>query len=645
MHVIGTAGHVDHGKSTLVLALTGIDPDRLKEEKERQMTIDLGFAWLRLPDGQMVGVIDVPGHIDFIQNMLAGVGGIDAALLVIAADEGVMPQTREHLSILDLLAVPGGLIALTKMDLVNDPEWLDLIREDIRQIVAGTSLAHAPIVPVSARTGQGLDALKATLREVLAAVPPRRDIGRPRLPIDRVFSLAGFGTIVTGTLSDGSLEVGQEVIIVPGPSGQPLKARIRGLQTYHQKTERALPGSRVAINLANVHPDELRRGMVVTRPGLLTASTLLDVHLRVLPDAPLPVRHNQEVAFFTGAAEVMARTRLLDAEAIQPGGEGWVQLHLAKPVAALPGDHFILRLPSPSYTLGGGVIVDVTPRRWRRFRPEVIQRLETLAHGSPAEQLLHVLKQLEPITGAELIAHSSLPTEVALAALQELVRQEAIEALAGGPPCIERSDQLLISTHGWRALRERLLKILEDYHARYPLRPGMPRQELKGRLEAHRATLSPRAFHEMMARAVAEGIVEEGNVLARRVGFRVTFTPEQEQAIRSLLSTFEQQPYTPPSVADAVASVGAEVFQALVDQGHLVKVSEDVVFSTPVYQHMVVKIKAFIEREGSITVAQARDLFQTSRKYALALLEHLDAQRITRRVGDARVLREKAGEG
>ncbi len=645
MHVIGTAGHVDHGKSTLVLALTGIDPDRLKEEKERQMTIDLGFAWLRLPDGQIVGVVDVPGHIDFIQNMLAGVGGIDAALLVIAADEGVMPQTREHLSILDLLAVPGGLIALTKTDLVNDPEWLDLVREDIRQAVQGTCLAHAPIVPVSARTGQGLDALKATLVEVLAAVPPRRDVGRPRLPIDRVFSLPGFGTIVTGTLNDGSFEVGQEVVIVPGRGDEPLKARIRGLQSYHQKTERALPGSRVAINLTNVHPDELARGMVVTRPGLLTASTLIDVRLRVLPDAPLPVRHNQEVAFFTGAAEVLARTRLLDAETIQPGGEGWVQLHLAKPVAALPGDRFILRLPSPSYTLGGGVVVDVTPRRWRRFRSEVIQRLETLAHGSPAEQLLHALERAEPATSAELIARSPLPAAMALTALQELAQQGAVEALAGGPPRIERGDQWLISAGGWRALRDRLVKVLEDYHARYPLRPGIPRQELKGRLEANGSALSARAFNEILARAAAEGIVEEEGALVRRAGFRVAFTPEQEQAIRSLLSAFEQQPYTPPSVADAVASIGADVFQALVDQGRLVKVSEDVAFSASAYQQMVAGIRAFIEREGSITVAQARDLFQTSRKYALALMEYLDAQRITRRVGDVRVLREKTWEG
>ncbi len=639
MQVIGTAGHVDHGKSSLVLALTGIDPDRLKEEKEREMTIDLGFAWLTLADGEPVGVIDVPGHIDFIENMLAGVGGIDAALLVIAADEGVMPQTREHLAILDLLAVPGGLIALTKVDLVNDPEWLELVLDDINRTVQGTCLAHAPIVPVSARTGQGLDTLKAALAQVLASVPPRRDLGQPRLPIDRVFSLAGFGTIVTGTLSDGTLEVGQEVAIVPGRSGEPLKARIRGLQSYHRKVERALPGSRVAINLSGVHTDDLARGMVVSRPDLLTSSTLMDVRLRVLPDVPVPVRHNQNVAFFTGAAEVLARTRLLDAETIPPGGEGWVQLHLQRPVAVLPGDRFILRLPSPSCTLGGGTIVDVMPRRWRRFRPDVIQRLETLAHGSPAQQLLHTLERIEPATVAEVIVRSQLPAETAAAALGELVQQRQVEALSGGPPRIEQRDQLIVSANGWRGLRQRLARILDDYHAHYPLRPGIPRQELKGRLEGGGPTWSGRAYNEIMARATTEGIVEEENTLVRKTGFRVVFTSEQERAVQTLLSAFERQPYAPPSVADVIASVGAEVFQALLDQGRLVKVSEEVVFSAAAYQQMVAGVKTFIEREGSITVAQVRDLFQTSRKYALALMEHLDAQRVTQRVGDARVLR------
>jgi selenocysteine-specific elongation factor len=641
MRVIGTAGHVDHGKSTLVLALTGINPDRLKEEQEREMTIDLGFAWMRLPDGQRVGIVDVPGHIDFIENMLAGVGGIDAAVLVIAADEGVMPQTREHLAILNLLAVPGGVIALTKSDLVPDPEWLDLVREDIRQAVQGTCLASAPVIPVSARTGHGLDTLQTTLVDVLAAVPPRRDLGRPRLPIDRVFTLAGFGAVVTGTLSDGTLEVGQEVAIVPGRNGEEMRARIRGLQSYHEKVEHAWPGSRVAVNLVGVHLEDIDRGMVVARPGAFTLSTLIDVRVRVLPDTPVALRHNQEVAFFTGAAEMLARTRLLDAETIPAGGEGWVQLHLQGPVATLPGDRFILRLPSPSVTVGGGVVIDVTPRRWRRFRPEVLQRLETLAHGTPAQQLMQALEANEPASVAEVLARSQLPTEMAAAALLETTEQGEVEALAGGPALITQPDQLIISASGWRTLRQRLSDLLADYHRRNPLRPGIPRQELKGRLEGSKAHFTARAYNEIMARAAAEGILAEEMALVRQADFRVTFTPEQERAVRALLAAFERQVDAPPSVTDATTSVGADVFQVVLDQGKLIKVSEDVVFTPVAHARMVAQVKEFMVREGSITVAQVRDLLQTSRKYALALMEHLDAERVTRRVGDARVLREK----
>lgn len=642
MHVIGTAGHVDHGKSTLVLALTGINPDRLKEERARAMTIDLGFAWMTLPNGERVGIVDVPGHIDFIENMLAGVGGIDAALLVIAADEGVMPQTREHLAILDLLAVPNGVIALSKADLISEPEWLELVREDIRQIVQGTCLATAPIVPVSARTGQGLDLLIGSLTEVLAAVPPRRDLGRPRLPIDRAFNLPGFGAIVTGTLSDGVLEVGQEVAIYPGREGEPLKARVRGLQTYHEKTERAFPGSRVAVNLAGVRLEDLARGMVLALFGSLVPSTLIDVRLRILNDAPFPLRHNQEVAFFAGAAEVMARTRLLDSEVLAPGAEGWVQLHLKAPVAVRPGDRFIVRLPSPSVTMGGGVVVDVTPRRWRRFRAEVIRRLETLAHGSPADQLLQTLAAIEPVSLADLRARSQLPAELVEPAMAELIDQGQIMALAGGLPGPANDDQLVISANGWRSLSGRLIEIVEDYHRRYPLRAGIPRQELKGRLEGSREPFTGRAFNEIVARAATEGILEEASALVRRAGFRVTLSPDQERSALMLLAAFERQPVAPPSVADAIVSVGVEVFQVLLDQGRLVKVSDEVAFAPAAYAQMVAQIREFLAHEGSITVAQARDLLQTSRKYALALLEHLDAQRVTRRVGDARVLRERA---
>ncbi|RMF28066.1 MAG: selenocysteine-specific translation elongation factor, partial [Chloroflexi bacterium] len=351
MRVIGTAGHVDHGKSTLVKALTGIDPDRLREEKERQMTIDLGFAWLTLPGGEPVGIVDVPGHKDFIENMLAGVGGIDAALFVVAADEGVMPQTREHLAILDLLEVKTGVVAITKADLSESPEWLELVMAEVSETLEGTCLEGAPLIPVSAKTGEGLTELLAALEEVLATSEPRRDRGRPRLPVDRVFTISGFGTVVTGTLIDGSFEIGQEVEIQP----QGLRARIRGLQTHKRAIEKAVPGSRVAVNLSGVSKEQLWRGSVVTTPGWLRPTLLVDARLRYLEDARHPLRHNAEVKFFSGSTEVMARVRLLSHQELPPGETGWVQLRLAAPVPLVKGDRFIIRRPSPPATIGGGV--------------------------------------------------------------------------------------------------------------------------------------------------------------------------------------------------------------------------------------------------------------------------------------------------
>ncbi|HUS15670.1 MAG TPA: selenocysteine-specific translation elongation factor, partial [Chloroflexia bacterium] len=386
MYVLGTAGHVDHGKSTLVKALTGIDPDRLQEEKEREMTIDLGFAWLRLPGGAEVSVVDVPGHERFIKNMLAGVGGIDAALLVIAADEGPMPQTAEHLNILHLLGVDRGLVVITKRDLV-DADWLDLVQEEVRDRLAGTTLAGAPLVPVSARTGAGLDDLKTAIAALLARTTPRVDRGRPRLPIDRVFSVAGFGTVVTGTLVDGSLQTGQEIEIVPGG----LKSRVRGLQSHKHKAEVAPPGGRVAVNVGGLAVDDLHRGQVVTTPGWLHATTRIDARLHLLPDAPKPLAQNAILDLFAGAAESSCRVTLLDAEKLEPGRAGWVTLRLLTPVPVVKGDRFILRQPSPSVTIGGGVVIDAHPRRHRRFDPAIIRALETLERGTPEELVVQAL--------------------------------------------------------------------------------------------------------------------------------------------------------------------------------------------------------------------------------------------------------------
>jgi selenocysteine-specific elongation factor len=641
VRVIGTAGHVDHGKSTLVHALTGIDPDRLKEEKEREMTIDLGFAWLALPSGERVGIVDVPGHKDFIKNMLAGVGGIDAALFVVAADEGVMPQTREHLAILDLLQVPGGVVALTKMDMAEDEDWIDLVEADLLEVLEGTVLDGAPVVRCSARTGEGLEQLLSELDDYLATSAPRRNVGKPRLPVDRVFTVAGFGTVVTGTLSDGTLATGQEVEILP--SG--ITARIRGLQTHKQKIDQAVPGSRVAVNLTGVSKDQVFRGDVVTTPGWLQPTLLVDCYLRYLPDAPLPLKHNTRVDFFSGAAETYARVRLLGTRVLAPGEEGWVQLRLEKPVALTKGDRFILRQPSPSVTIGGGRVVNPFPgRRHRRFRADVIERLETLAHGTPEEILLQDLERRQPCEVRDLYRHSNLSLEQARESLGLLLRDGQAFVLDSGlaadsrRPAV-RDASYLITRSGWGALRERMESLLAGYHSQYPLRGGMPREEVKSRLAPYVAQLTSRLFNEIVEQAVSEGWLAEAGGTIRLASHQITFNPKQQQAVDYLLYTFRQEPYTTPSVAQCEEQVGSEVLNALVEQGDLIKLGDDVIFMTETYDEMVNRVVAHLKEQGTITVAQMRDMFGTSRKYALAFLGHLDEKRITRRVGDERVLR------
>ena len=616
-HVIGTAGHVDHGKSTLVQAMTGIDPDRLAEEKQREMTIDLGFAWLTLPSGRTVGIVDVPGHRDFIENMLAGVGGIDLALLVIAADEGVMPQTREHLAILDLLGVTNAVVALTKIDMVPDPEWLELVALDVSELLDQTALRDAPIVPVSARTGDGLPDLLTALDAALGKQPPRPDLGRPRLPIDRIFTISGFGTVVTGTLTGGSLHVGDEVVIQP----RGLHARIRGLQSHKEAISSAQPGSRVAVNLSGVDRGDIQRGDVVTRPGTLRGTTLIDVQFRYLPDAGRPLQHNAEVKFFSGAAESVAHVRLVGNRELLPGEEGWLQLRLAQPLALDKRDRFILRYPSPAQTIGGGVVLDPhPPHRWRRFKPEVIARFETLAAGTPEDLVLHALQGETALTPADLAARTGLAGSAIEAALA---------ALAGEGQVFELLSGSWMALAAWQRLTGRMQAELAAYHQRNPLRLGMPREALRSRLG-----LSGKLFQPFVQRAVESGILVDAGTALSLPEHRVTFTPAQQAAIDRLMREFQAQPTTPPATRDAAALVGEDVLAALFEQGRLVQVNEDVLFDADTYAELVRQVEQFIEREGSITVAQARDLFNTSRKYVLALLEHLDSIGVTRRTGD-----------
>ncbi|MBK7319801.1 selenocysteine-specific translation elongation factor [Candidatus Villigracilis affinis] len=631
MRVIGTAGHVDHGKSTLIAALTGTHPDRLKEEQAREMTIELGFGWMNLPNGEEVGIVDVPGHRDFIENMLSGIGGIDAALLVIAADEGVMPQTREHLLILDLLQIPAGLIVLTKTDLASDSGWLDLLETDIRSAVSETVLKDAPIVRVSAKNKTGLKELLSAIEILLKDKPSRPDLNRPRLPIDRVFSMSGFGTVVTGTLSDGHLSIGDEVEILP--SGQ--TGRIRGLQTHKKKEESAVPGSRTAVNISGVNTDLIQRGEVVVHPHQYTATRRIDARFRLLKEVSKPIKHNDEVKFFTGASETVATLRLLGTEELQEGEEGWIQLELRDPIVAVRGDRYILRRPSPSETIGGGMIVDHQPKgRHKRFDETVLKSLESLAQGSPADVLFEAALALNAASLKEMTARSRLELNPANEALNELIADGRLVALEEGELSAS-SNILAITLPYWNSLREKTIQLVDAYHKQYPLRRGIPREELKSKLK-----LTPRVFNAAIGLLVNRAqLVDLRGSVAQTV-HEIKFNGQDQARVNGLMRKFAENPFGPPSVKECQAEVGEEIFNALIEMNELFAVSPDVVFKKQDYELIVRKIREELEAKETITLAEVRDLLSTTRKYAQALLEHLDAINITMRDGDARKLRK-----
>ena len=620
MYVVGTAGHVDHGKSTLVEALTGIDPDRLTEEKVRGMTIDLGFAWLTLPSGNEVSIVDVPGHERFVNNMLAGVGGIDLALLVIAADESVMPQTREHLAILDLLNIRRGLVAITKKDLV-DEDWLELVASEVEDVLEGTVLEGAPTIAVSPMTGDGMPELVAAIDELLTEAQPKRDLGRPRLPIDRSFTMSGFGTVVTGTLIDGSLKVGQEVELAVSSK----KARVRGLQTHRTKLDEALPGTRVAANLTGVPHEDVARGEVMATPGWLRPTTAMDLRLRVLADAPNPLRHNMFVTVHSGSSEVIGRLRLLESRTVDPGETAWAQLKLDTPVAAVKGDYVVIR--SNLTTLGGGEIVDPHGRRHRRNYRPLLDRLDSMQAGSAREVLLKTMEISEPAEFQALVNKANLQPESAIADLEKMAEERLVITVGRrsiGP------GVLVYTAAGWEAVSRETRGFFDAYHRQYPLRKGAPREELRSRLH-----MGPQVFNDVLPMLADDDVVvDEGN-LVRSPQHRPSATRDQQVSIDEYLKMLESDPFSPPTDTP----LDPELLTLLEDEHRVVRVGDSVVFSTSAYEQMVDKITAYVREHGEITVADVRDMFGASRKYALPLMDHLDHERITRRVGDARVLR------
>ena len=617
--VVGTAGHIDHGKSALVFALTQIDPDRLEEEKRRGMTIDLGFAYMQLPSGRRVGIVDVPGHQRFLKNMLAGVHGMDAVLLVIAADEGPMPQTREHLAIVDLLGIGHGLVVLTKSDLVDDA-WLALVRDDVLKLLAGTSMQGAPIVAVSSVTGDGLDELRASLDAELARTTARPDIGRPRLPVDRAFAMTGFGTVVTGTLVGGALRQGAELAVLP--AGR--RVRVRGLQQHNRPVEEARPGSRTAVNLSGLDHSQVRRGDVLALPGTLPSSRRLDAHLVALPGIE-PLHHRQQLLMYHETSEVMIEVNLLEGDELRGGEAGWVQLFATQPVVALEGDRFILRVPSPALTVAGGIIVDSAPRRHRRRDAAVIADLNSREHADAGTAAI-----------LELGKHAWGLDERDLAGRLGTTRVDQMLAPLTERGVVRRLSSRWLTREQWERAVSRVQTSLDAYHQAQPLRRGMPKEELRSR-----TGLPAELFADLLAVLAAEQTVVERQGEVAAASHRPATSQEQESAIKAFLDELDAQPFNPPSLSDLTRRyhVTPALLQYLVADGRVVRVNDDTAFSRSAYDDAVRRLCGHLTEHRTLTVAAARDVLGSSRRYVLPLLEWLDAQKITRRVGDDRILR------
>ncbi|HNZ62778.1 MAG TPA: selenocysteine-specific translation elongation factor [Bacillota bacterium] len=625
--IIGTAGHVDHGKSSLIFALTKRDPDRLAEEKERGITIELGFTWLEHPDGSKSGIIDVPGHERFVSHMLAGAGGIDLALLVVAADEGVMPQTREHLGILSLLGISRGVIVITKCDLVEE-DFIELVEEDIRDHVRGTFLEHAAVRRTSAKTGEGIEELRQTLFDEIGKISTHKEQLPFRLPIDRVFTLGGFGTIVTGTLIEGVIENGGQAAIYPGEKN----ARIRSIQIHEQSKEFAEPGQRVALNLSGLKKTDIERGDVLAAPGSLMATTRFDAELTALRNTRFPISNNMRVHLFHGAREILARVILLDIDTLEQGQTAIAQLRLEEEAFVKYGDRFVIRFYSPLETIGGGVIVDPLPAKRRRGRPDNGLDFGVMAGEDRAARLaLSILQsgsRLSPLDSA--CYRAGIAGRDRAAILGELVRKNFIVML---------NERVAVHRDTLKDLGGKTAAILENFHRERPLERGMRREELRTRL-------LPRTDLQLADLVIdslgAAGYLETTTGLVCRKGFAVSLSEEEKSVIAELASLFTASAYTPPGIEEITAQFGkraniGQVLSLLISNGTLIRLTPQILMPEELVNQAWEIAQSTIAETGQITLADFRDKLSTTRKFAIALLEYFDKQRKTKLVGDARV--------
>ncbi len=627
--IIGTAGHIDHGKTTLVKALTGHDTDRLKEEKKRGISIELGFAPFILPGGQKAAIVDMPGHERFIRHMLAGAFGIDLVLLTIAADEGVMPQTKEHMDIIELLGVDKGIVVITKSDLV-DEEWLMLVEEEIEEYLKESVLDKAPVIAVSAATGEGIEELKELIESMSVLVQEKSSSGYARLPIDRVFSVSGFGTVVTGTLWSGKIEIGETLELMPVQK----PVRIRTIQVHNEKAPAAYAGQRVAVNLQGIELNEIKRGYLLATPGVFTPSFRIDAKMRLLPEGTRAIRNWNRIRFHLGTDEVLGRVVLLDRDELNPGEEAFAQIILEKQIVAHKGDVFVIRYYSPVTTIGGGVIIEPNAAKQKRFKEEVLEELAIKEEGSLYERLLHELNA----SGQDVFTVDDLARKTGSTMGEQL--HDEIHQLLDDEQMIEIKPGLFISQIKLDNINEIIGSNLSNYHNKYPLRSGYPKEDMRSKYFSH---LNGKVFNAVLKYLEEQNyLVTKGNEV-NLVNHQPSPGEKEKKAIAYILSALNEQAFTPPSIEEMKGHLiineqeMAEVLNYLLNQGQIVKLEGDNYFSHDAIEEGKKILEEYFRKEEEMTLATARDLLKTSRKYALPLVEYYDKIRFTRRIGDVRV--------
>ena len=624
--IIGTAGHVDHGKTALIKALTGIETDRIKEEKKRGITIELGFAYLDLPDGEKAGIIDVPGHEKFVKNMLAGAGGIDLALLVVAADEGFMPQTREHLGILSLLNISEGIIVVTKKDMV-DEDWLEIVCDEVRQEVQGTFLENAQMIPVSSYTGEGIEQLRQAIFTMIDQKTQIKNLDVPfRIPVDRIFSVEGFGTVITGTLIEGTMKVGDPVTVYPSR----IESRIRNLQVHSQDVQEAYAGQRVAVNLAGLKKTDLNKGDVIAVPDSMHTTMMVDIHLTVLKDCDREIRNATRLHLYHGARDILCKIVLLDRDSVGAGESCYAQLRLEEEIAVKTGDRFVLRFYSPVETIGGGVILDSNPFKHKRNDAAVLESLKLKEGGSDREKISAALRdysaRFETLDFLQI--QTGIPKEQFEQQINKLIKDKV---------AFRVSDNVVIHTDYLNRLKDSAVKLLESYHKENPLREGMKKDEFRNKLIKYEdISVVDKITDSLVNRKVLKYV---NNCVAL-----ADFEVQQDNNQQEIENAFLQGGFSPESPDQIAARFPKvknfkQVLESLVNTGKLVRVEEKILLHADYYNKALTLAKAHVDQNGQITLAEMRDLMGASRKFAVAVLEYWDKRGITKKVGDARTFK------